>query len=57
MRTGEDPLGSSFAMVQFEDVRPPAGARQALPTYPSSQHQLVKAALKRSLDAEVTMHL
>jgi len=44
-------------MAQFEDMRLPAGAREALVNDPTFLRQLVEAALNRFLDAEITEHL
>jgi putative transposase len=44
-------------MAQLEDMRLPAGAREALVNDPSFLRQLVEAALNRFLDAEITEHL
>jgi transposase-like protein len=44
-------------MAQLEDMRLPAGAREALVNDPDFLRQLVEAALNRFLDAEITEHL
>ena len=44
-------------MAQLEDMRLPAGAREALVNGPTFLRQLVEAALNRFLDAEITEHL
>jgi putative transposase len=44
-------------MAQLEDIRLPAGAREALVNDPSFLRQLVEAALNRFLDAEISEHL
>ena len=44
-------------MAQLEDMRLPAGAREALVNDPNFLRQLVEAALNRFLDTEITEHL
>ncbi len=44
-------------MAQLEDMRLPAGVREALVDDPNFLRQLVEAALNRFLDAEMTDHL
>jgi putative transposase len=44
-------------MAQLEDMRLPAGAREALVNDPDFLRQLVEAALNRFLDAEISEHL
>jgi len=44
-------------MAQLEDMRLPAGAREALVNDPTFLRQLVEAALNRFLDAEIAEHL
>ena len=44
-------------MAQVEDMRLPAGAREALVDDPEFLRELVEAALNRFLDAEITEHL
>ncbi len=44
-------------MAQLEDMRLPAGAREALVDDPNFLRELVEAALNRFLDAEISEHL
>ena len=44
-------------MAQFEDMRLPAGAREALVDDPSFLREMVEATLNRLLDTEITEHL
>ena len=44
-------------MAQLEDMRLPAGAREALVNDPTFLRQVAEAALNRFLDAEITEHL
>ena len=44
-------------MAQLEDARLPVGAPEALVNDPDFLRQLVEAALKRLLDAEIAEHL
>ncbi len=44
-------------MAQLEEMRLPAGVREALVDDPSFLRQMVAAALNRFLDAEITEHL
>ena len=44
-------------MAQFEDMRLPAGAREALVDAPNFLREIVEATLNRLLDTEITEHL
>ena len=44
-------------MAQFEDMRLPAGAREALVDDPSFLREIVEATLNRLLDTEISEHL
>ena len=44
-------------MAQVEDMRLPAGAREALVDDPNFLRELVEAALNRFLDVEISEHL